>query len=157
MTSLWMRYVNVNRECHSGGHCRDYYIVAWYLSQFTSHFTIGQTLTRIYEWRIFTLQWRHNEWNCVSNHQPHDCLLNRLFRHRARKTSKPRITGLCEGNSPVTGEFPAQRACNAENVSIWWRHHDIYYSDVVIGQQDNSPRNHHQGDLPNCDVDRCFG
>ena len=28
------------------------------------------------------------------------------------------------GNSPVTGEFPAQVACNAENVSIWWRHHD---------------------------------
>ena len=24
-----------------------------------------------------------------------------------------------------TGEFPAQRASNAENVSIWWRHHEI--------------------------------
>ena len=24
---------------------------------------------------------------------------------------------------PVTGEFPAQRASNAENISIWWRHH----------------------------------
>ena len=34
-----------------------------------------------------------------------------------------RVTGLCEGNSPVTNEFPAQRARNAENVSIWWRHH----------------------------------
>ena len=33
-----------------------------------------------------------------------------------------RVTGLCEGNSPGTGEFPAQRASNAENVSIWWRH-----------------------------------
>ena len=28
-----------------------------------------------------------------------------------------------EGNLPVTGEFPAQRANSAENVSIWWRHH----------------------------------
>ena len=28
------------------------------------------------------------------------------------------------GNSPVTGEFPAQMASNAENVSIWWRHYD---------------------------------
>ena len=37
------------------------------------------------------------------------------------KTSKPRVTGLCEGNSPATGEFPAQRDSNAENVSIWWR------------------------------------
>ena len=40
-----------------------------------------------------------------------------------KETSKLRVTGLCEGNSPVTGEFPAQRASNAENVSIWWRHH----------------------------------
>ena len=29
------------------------------------------------------------------------------------------------GNSPVTGEFPAQRASNAESVPIWWRHHVI--------------------------------
>ena len=59
----------------------------------------------------------------VSNHQPHDCLLNRLFRRRSKETSKRRVTGLCARNSPGTGEFPAQRASNAENVSIWWRHH----------------------------------
>ena len=59
----------------------------------------------------------------VSNRQPHDWLLNRIFRHRSKKASKLRVTGLCEGNSPVTGEFPAQRASDAENVSIWWRHH----------------------------------
>ena len=35
---------------------------------------------------------------------------------------KPRVTGVCVGNSPVIGEFPAQMASNAENVSIWWRH-----------------------------------
>ena len=40
-----------------------------------------------------------------------------------KKTSKVRVTGLCEGNLPVTGEFPAQGASNAENVSIWWLHH----------------------------------
>ena len=49
-----------------------------------------------------------------------------LFRPRSKKISKLRITGLCEGNSPMTGEFPAQRASNAENVSIWWRHH-VYF------------------------------
>ena len=38
-------------------------------------------------------------------------------------TPKLRVTGLCGGNSLVTGEFPAQRASNAENVSIRWRHH----------------------------------
>ena len=27
-----------------------------------------------------------------------------------KETSKFRVTGLCAGNSPVTGEFPAQRA-----------------------------------------------
>ena len=32
--------------------------------------------------------------------------------------------GLCKGNSPVTGEFPAQRASYAENVSLWWHHHE---------------------------------
>ena len=70
-----------------------------------------------------TLRWRHNGRDSVSNHQPHHCLLNRLFRRRSKKTSKLRVTGLCAGNSPVTGEFPAQMASNAENVSIWWRHH----------------------------------
>ena len=72
-----------------------------------------------------SLLWRHNEHDGVSNHQPHDCVLNRLFRRRSKKTSKLRVTGLCVGNSPGTGEFPTQMASNAENVSIWWRHHDI--------------------------------
>ena len=80
-----------------------------------------------------TLQWRHNGRDRVSNHQPHDCLLNRLFRRRLKKTSKLRATGLCAGNSPGTGEFPAQRANNAENVSIWWRHDDLTHlqNDVI--------------------------
>ena len=72
-----------------------------------------------------SLLWRHNGRGSVSNHQPRDCLLNRLFRRRSKKTSKLRVTGLCVGNSPGTGEFPAQMASNAENVSIWWRHHVI--------------------------------
>ena len=46
------------------------------------------------------LRWRHNDHDGVSNHQPHHCLLNRLFRRRSRKTSKLRVTGLCVGNSP---------------------------------------------------------
>ena len=70
-------------------------------------------------WSQRTLQWRHNKCDGVSNHQPHDCLLNRLFKAQIKKSINARA-----GNSPVTGEFPAQRASNAENVSIWWRHHD---------------------------------
>ena len=69
------------------------------------------------------LQWRHNEHGWVSNHRRIDYLLKRWFRQRSKKTSKLRVTGLCEGNSPVTDEFPTQGASNAENVSIWWRHH----------------------------------
>ena len=64
---------------------------------------------------IPSLRWRHNGCDIVSNHQPHGCLLNRLFRRRSKKTSKLRVTGLCSGNSPGTGEFPAQMASNAEN------------------------------------------
>ena len=74
--------------------------------------------------QYFTLRWRHNGNDSVSNHQPRDCFLNRLFRHRSTKTSKLRVSGLCVGNSTGTGEFPAQMASNAENVSIWWRHHE---------------------------------
>ena len=61
-----------------------------------------------------TLQWRHNERDGVSKHQPHDSLLNRLFGHRSKKT---------------------QRASKAENVSIWWRHHEIlgmYYISIIV-------------------------
>ena len=71
-----------------------------------------------------TLQWHHNEHDGVSNHRCLNCLLNCLFRHRSKKTSKLYVTGLCEGDPPVTGGFPSQRASNVEKVSIWWRHHE---------------------------------
>ena len=76
--------------------------------------------------QVMALQWRHDDHDGVSNHQPHDCLLNRLLRRRSKKTPKLRVTGLCAGNSPGTGEFPAQMASDAENVSIWWRHHGLF-------------------------------
>ena len=75
--------------------------------------------------RSSTLQWRHNGGDGVSNHRRLDCLLSSLFRRRSKNISKLRVTGLCAGNSPVTSEFPAPRASNAEYVSIWWRHHVI--------------------------------
>ena len=78
-----------------------------------------------------SLHWRHNKHDGVSNHQHHDCLLNRLFRRKSKKTSKLNVTGLCAGNSPGSGEFPAQMASNAENVSIWWRHHVKH--DIIVG------------------------
>ena len=72
-----------------------------------------------------TLLWCHNGRNGVSNNRRLGCLFNCSFKLRSKKTSKLRVTGLCEENSPVTGEFPAPRASNAENVSIWWRHHEL--------------------------------
>ena len=94
-------------------------------SQIFSAYTIWLPIRAINLYTVLrlTLQWRLNERDGVSNYQPHDCLLNRLFRHRPKKTSKLRVTGLFAGNSPVTGVFPAQKASNAENNSIWWRHH----------------------------------
>ena len=77
------------------------------------------------EFLLFTLQWHHSGRDGVSNPQPPHCLLNHSFWHRSKKTSKLCVTGLWAGNSPVTGEFPAQMASNSENVSIWWRHHDF--------------------------------
>ena len=58
----------------------------------------------------FLFQWRPDEKDGVSN-------------SRSNKTSKLCVTGLREGNPPVIGEFPTQRASNAENVSISRRHH----------------------------------
>ena len=74
--------------------------------------------------RYSTLQWRRNERDGASNHRCLNCLLNRLLRRRSKKISKLCGIGLCERNSSGTGEFHAQRASNAENVSIWWRHHE---------------------------------
>ena len=75
---------------------------------------------------ILTLQWRYNERDGISNDRRLDSLLNCLLRRRLKKTSKLRITGLCEENPPVTSVFPSQRASNADNVSIWWRHRENF-------------------------------
>ena len=77
-----------------------------------------------------SLQWRHNERDGVSNHRRLDYLLKRLLSRRSKKTSKLRVTGLCEWNPPMTGGFPPQKASSAENVSIWWCH---YVMMLAIG------------------------
>ena len=102
-------------------------------NHYTGHLRTKQQHIWIMQWfKQLSSQWPHNEHNGVPNHQPHDCLLNRLFWCRSKKTSKLRFTGLCEGNSPVTGEFPTQRASTVENVSIWWHHHVDRISIIFI-------------------------
>ena len=113
------RLANDKRHDHIVGH---YLYKGWRVHP-------GKLCVLLLQARLWlSLQWRHNGYDNVSNHQPHDCLLNSLFKGRSKKTSKLRATGLCAGNSLVTGEFPAKMASNAENVSISWRHHNIYSS-----------------------------
>ena len=58
-----------------------------------------------------SLQWRHNGRDSDSNHHPRDCLPNRLFRCRSKKTSNLRVTGFCARNSPVNSphKWPVTR------------------------------------------------
>ena len=82
-----------------------------------------------------SLWWRHNDHDSVSNHQPHECLLNRLFRRRSKKTSKLRVTGLCVGNSlgPVNSPHkgPVTRKMFPFDDVIMWQ---IYGSLCVANQ-----------------------
>ena len=70
-----------------------------------------------------TLQWYHNEYNGISNNQRLDCLLNQIVQAQIKENIKSLHHWPLRGNTPVTSGFPSQRASNAENVSIWWRHH----------------------------------
>ena len=65
-----------------------------------------------------TLQCRHNERDGVLYHQPHHCLFKRLFKAHIKENIKIPRHRLCERNSPVTGEFPAQTNSNAGYVSV---------------------------------------
>ena len=84
-----------------------------------------------------TLQWRHNGNDGVSNHQPCDCLLNRLFRRRSKKTSKLRVTGLCGGDFtgdrwiPCTKGPVTRKIFPFDDVIIWWQEIKTFFSDSV--------------------------
>ena len=71
------------------------------------------------------LQWRHNERNGDSNHR---CSFVGSGEDK-KKTSKLRVTGLCAGNSPMTGD--PKKASNAKNVSTWWHHHECIFSHMI--------------------------
>ena len=72
--------------------------------------------TRPHSFLSKSLQWHHNECDGVLNHLPTQPFIQTQVKENIKA---PRHWPLC-GNSPVTGEFPAQMASNAENVSIWW-------------------------------------
>ena len=88
--------------------CRDGCQISGRCSYFNIQFVRLRNFLRFggkksYRW--VTLQWRHIGRDSISSHQPHDCLLYRLFSRRSKKTPKLRVTGLCAGNSLGTNEF----------------------------------------------------
>ena len=116
-------YFNIVQGCFIDTGALSWLTPLW-ANEVTLNDLVDSIVTKSQQIKALLLQWRQNERDGVSNHQPHDCLLNRLFRRKLKKTSKLRVTGLCEGNSPVTSELPAHRVSNIENLFIWWRHHD---------------------------------
>ena len=77
-----------------------------------------------------SLHWRHNDHDGVSNHQPHGCLFNHLFRRTSKKTSKLRVAGLSVGNSPgpvnSPHKGPVTRKMFPLDDVIMWRERDAW-------------------------------
>ena len=106
---------------------------------------LARDILGLLAWNNYSLQWRHNKRDVVSNYRPLDYLLHCLFRRRWKKISKLRLTGLCEGNPPVAGGFPSQRASNGGNVSIWWH----YHGESPCTKTDPSNIERHSSNMPN--------
>ena len=85
----------------------------------------------------------------TSNHRHPDCLLDCLFSRRSKKTSKLRVTGLCDGNSLVTGGFPSQRTSNMENVSI----DDVIVVNFNLSIMWNNPEKYGWGIILTCYIE----
>ena len=122
--SVFYEYFNKNWPCYKGFllymNTVDNQLQHYLWGKDSSFFSISCLI------QMHALRWLHNEHYGISNHHPNDFLLNCLFRRRSKKTSMLHVTGLCERNLPVTGEFSAHMASYAENVSIWWRHY-VYF------------------------------
>ena len=99
------------------------WLIQWslYMLYPTIIWTIGTSrVTHAGHWNITVT----SQWFRYRLKSPASRLFTQSFiQTQIKKTSKLRVTGLCAGNSPGTGEFPAQMASNAQNVSIRWRHH----------------------------------
>ena len=102
-TSKWLKLKTISHQRHRLEiPIRPFYLVAIFPRCIVSNLRVAPFIHVIMGAfvLIISLQWRHNDHDSVSNHQPHGCLLKRLFRRRSKKTSKLRVTGLCVGNSP---------------------------------------------------------
>ena len=110
-------------------HCFDIYI---YIYVYSWCYCIHYDYCNV---RCLVLQWRHNKRDGVPN--------RRLFKRRSKKTSKLRVTGLCAGNSSVTGEFPHKGHVTRKMFP---------FDDVILGNKHTvckyktDKRKWHQGD-----------
>ena len=114
---LWIKHAAVIAEPNTNT-TYNLQVFTWE-SSWTAYWDyVGRTFNALTAWSTFCvwhfqlhflepLRWRHNGHDSVSNHWPRECLLNSLIRCKSKKTSKLRVTALCAGNSPETGEFPA--------------------------------------------------
>ena len=106
--------------------CSAWFLNSWllnhrHLSRFPNLSVMNPSVTN-------TLQWRHNgrDGGSITGVSIVCSTVGSGGDQRKHQSSALLVLGV--GNSPVTGEFPAQRASKAENVSIWWRHHGILFS-----------------------------
>ena len=75
----------------------------WYAQDKSDERQTAEIIPCIKVFGDITLQWRHNEHEGVSNYQPHDCLLNRLFKAQIKENiTVPR-------HCPLWGEFTGDR------------------------------------------------
>ena len=142
-----------------------------YVSYLTMHFRVASlALACLHDCPIVSLQWRHTGRDIVSNHQPHDCLLNGLFRHRWKKTSKPRITGFVWGihrwsvNSPHKGPVTRKRFPFDDVIMKRKKHKPcVYYFGSTVQQgcmhlatQQRVHKTHFRGSLYSGSMHWCY-
>ena len=107
----------------------------WYCPIFECILLLTNLIWVHYLQHVVSLQWRHHVNDGVSNHRGLDGFVNCLFRRRSKRISNLCVSGLCKGNSPVTGGFPSKSASNAESVSRSLRHNVacVYWTCLVDG------------------------
>ena len=117
-------------ENHNHGSCRKFLMIQKHTISHLIRWAMG-CLLGVFGRKLITMTW---QMGAIASQITSLMIVYStiFFRRRSKKTSKFRVTGLYVGNSPGTGEFPTQMACNTENVSIWWRHHDCDH--VLMGQ-----------------------
>ena len=81
--------------------------ILWWVCYELTHYWPSDVIWRQTSWS--PLVWRHNGRDSVSNHQPHDCFLNRLFRHRSKKASLAFMQGIHRGLVNSRHKWPITR------------------------------------------------